>query len=72
MVFDSLEFACGAALVLVAVVGSGIPFGGDPGAEGVEGLAMEGEGEEMEVGGATLLELVLPVAALFVGLTEAK
>lgn len=62
VVLDGVHLTGGAAEVLVAVVGGGIPFGGDPGAEGVEGLAMEAEGEEMEMGGATLLELELPEA----------
>lgn len=45
-----------------AVVGEGIPAGGDPLAEGGQVIGRQAEGEEVEVGGASFLELELPDA----------
>jgi hypothetical protein len=62
VVHDGLEFTGGGTQVLVAVVGEGIPAGGDPGAEAVEVVVLEAEAEDMEMRGTALLKLQLPDA----------
>ncbi len=48
VVLDGIDLTGGGAVVRVAVVGEGMPAGGDPLAEGGQVIGRQAEGEEVE------------------------
>jgi hypothetical protein len=56
VMLDGIDLTGGGAVVRVAVVGEGMPAGGDPLAEGGQVIGRQAEGEEVVVGGAVLLD----------------